>query len=147
MIGKLKSESGGISRREVLLVVLITLMVLFFAYQGMEYLLGQQALGDDGLRANTAESVAMIDSDAGMRCPVRDCPSPNGNCVHKAGEYYIGYFDDIQNTIVGSKPYGYNDSSHPKINGETYYGYPGTMVIRVMTGHGTIKLNWEAGKK
>lgn len=146
MIRKLRSEAGGFTRREVLLSVLIFLMVFYFTTEFMKYLSAQQRIGDDALRANTAESVALIESDAGVGCPVKGCSGGSG-CTHQAGDYYIGYYDDVQNTIVGKKPYGYNESSNPRINGKTYYGSPGTLVIRVMTGQGTLTLNWETGKK
>lgn len=145
MIRKLKSSKGGVSRREVLLTVIVLILCFFFVREFFKYLEGQQALGNDALRANTAESVGVIDSDAGMTCPVRGCPG--GNCVHRAGDRYIGYFDDVTNTIIGEKTAGYNDSSHPKIEGHYYYGDPHTMVLRVVTGGGTLELNWETGKQ
>jgi hypothetical protein len=80
-----------------------------------------------------------------MECPVRGCAGKN--CVHKAGDKYIGYYDDVQNTIVGEKTYGYNESSRPSIDGRVYRGTPGTMVIKVTVGGGEVELDWETGKK
>ena len=145
MLRKLKSTSGAVSRREVLLGVLIGLMCLYFVLQFTGYLGGQQSYGDDALRANTAKSVAFIDSNAGMDCPVRGCPGKG--CIHRAGDKYIGYYDDVQNTIVGEKMYGYNESSRPEIDGRLYRGTPGTLVIKVTVGGGEVELDWETGKK
>ena len=71
MFRKLRSTRGSVSRREVLLGILIGLMCVYFASEFLRYLGRQQSVGDDALRANTAESVAIIQSNNGMDCPVR----------------------------------------------------------------------------
>ena len=146
MVSKLRSTTGAVSRREALLTVLIVCMLLFFGYEFMNYLKGQQQKGDDALRATTAESVAKVNSNDGAGCPVRGCGNSSGSCVHYVAGEYIGYYDDVSNTIVARKPFGYNEYGTMKINGEVWHGKPKTMVIRVVTGNNDVKLNWELGR-
>ena len=147
MFRKLRSTRGSVSRREVLLGILIGLMCVYFASEFLRYLARQQSVGDDALRANTAESVTIIQSNNGMDCPVRGCTGGKNGCIHKAGDKYVGYYDDVLNTIVGEKMYGYNESSRPRIDGKVYRGEPGTLVIKVTVGGGEVELDWETGKK
>ena len=148
MIRKLRDTSGSVTRREVLLSVLAIAMCLFFVYEGMRYLDGQQKKGNDALRVNTAESTATINSNDGMSCPVRNCSGRNGSCSHYIGGVYVGYFDDVLNTIVGKKPEGYNEYDTMKVNDQFWHGAPGTMVIRVeVDGSGGIRLSWESSKR
>ena len=143
---KIKSTAGAVSRREVLLTVLIVCMSLFIAIEFFNYLKGQQQKGDDALRANTAESVARINSNNGQGCPVRGCGNSSGSCDHYSGGEYIGYYDDVSNTIVARKPFGYNEYGTMKIDDQVWHGKPKTMVIRVVTGNDDVTLNWELGR-
>jgi hypothetical protein len=146
VIRKLKSTSGGVSRREVLLVALIAVMTLFFAFEGMHFLDMQQRKGNDALRENTAISVARVNSNNGMNCVVDGCGS-TGYCPHYSTIGYIGYFDNIGNIIVGEKPKGYNEYNKMEIGKNTYYGDPGTMVLKVVAREGEVTVSWEKGKE
>lgn len=101
--------------------------------------------GNDGLYANTALSVAKVNSLNGIQCPVNECEKANEICTHYTSQGYIGYFDGESNTIVGYKPKGYNSSSELEIDGQEYTGAVGTMVIRVTCNEGDIKLDWVTG--
>ena len=148
MIRKLRETDGAITRREVLLTILVVAMCLFFVFEFTRYLDSQQKKGEDALRVNTAESTAIINSDNGQSCPVRGCDGKNGSCAHYFSGVYVGYYDDVLNTIVGEKPKGYNDNSPVKVGDEVWYGEPGTMVIKVtVDGSGGIKLSWESSRR
>lgn len=146
MRAKLSDTKGAVSRREVLLTVLIAAMAVFFGVEFMRYLKGQQNKGDDALRANTAESVALINSNNGMGCPVNGCGNTTGTCAHYAGGKYSGFFDDVSNSVIAKRPAGYNEYGTMEIGGEVWHGAPGTMVIHVTTGGSEVKLNWETGR-
>ena len=100
--------------------------------------------GNDSLTANTAESVARINSNNGLNCPV---DGSDGRCPHWTSSGYVAYYDNVGNTIVGEKPYGYNEDSTMVIDGKKYYGDPGTMVIKVVCSEGKITLSWEEGRQ
>ncbi len=147
MWNKLKDITGAVTRREVLLIALIAVMCAFFAIEGIRYLSAQQRKGEDALRENTAESVAMVNSNNGLGCPVDSCGNNRGSCAHYVNGEYIGYYDDINNAIIAQRPFGYNDYEVMTIGDETWRSPTGTMVIRVVTGDGKVKLDWERGKQ
>lgn len=144
---KLKSDRGGVSRREVLLVTLISLMVLFFVYEGYKWYRDSLARGDDKMMVNTAESVGRVNSNNGLGCVVDGCRGGlGGHCEHWNGFGYVGYFDNVGNCIVGKKPRGYNEYPVMEVDGKKYYGERGTMVIRVYGKDANVTLSWEPGK-
>jgi len=99
--------------------------------------------GNDSLMANTAESIALVNSSNGLNCPV--CGN-EGHCQHWTSEGYIGYFDNISNTIVGEIPKGYNENTTMEIDGKMYYGDRYTMVLQVKTSEEHLTVSWQKGK-
>lgn len=108
----------------------------------------QQAIGDDALMVNTADSVARINSNNGMNCVVNNCEGNKDGvvCTHLLSQGYVGYFDHGSNTIVGIKPYGYNEYTEMKADGVTYYGAVNSMVIQVIAKEGKMALSWVPGR-
>ncbi|MDX8419588.1 hypothetical protein MOZ60_05730 [Stecheria sp. CLA-KB-P133] len=140
----MRSRVGRMSALEMVLIVVLCLEGLFLAWCGYRWYQQRLAHGNDSLRVNTALSVARINSSNGADCPVDG--SSSQNCVHWNGTEYIGYYDGVANKIVGDKPDGYNQSSEMDIDGKTYTGKPGTMVIQVETGNGEVHLSWVLGR-
>lgn len=141
---KLGGNRGEISVLELILIPLIVFFAVFFLIQGGDWMKIRVNHGNDGLTANTAESVARINSNNGLNCPV---DGSSGRCPHWTSSGYIAYYDNVGNTIVGEKPYGYNEDSTMVIDGKKYYGDPGTMVIKVVCSEGKITLSWEEGRQ
>ena len=146
MINKLRDTKGGSNLLTVLLVTAIILMIGIYFLLGGNWMLVRWEHGNDGLRANTADSIARVNSNNGMNCVVDGCGS-TGICPHYSTIGYIGYYDDIGNKIVGEKTRGYNEYDHMEIGKKKYYGDPGTMVIKVVAKEGEITLSWEKGKE
>lgn len=101
--------------------------------------------GSDAFTLNTCESVTKVNSSNGMDCPVNDC-TKGELCTHKAGDYYVGYYDNVKNTIVGYKVSGYNYEDNPVIDGRVFNGLSNTMIIKVTCGNGNITYEWVNGK-
>ena len=146
MINKLRETKGGSNLLTVLLVTAILVMIGIYFLLGGNWMLVRMEHGDDGLRANTADSIARINSNNGMNCVVDGCGS-TGYCPHYSTIGYIGYYDDIGNKIVGEKTKGYNEYNQMEIGNKKFYGDPGTMVIKVVAKEGEITLSWEKGKE
>ncbi len=142
---KLKSQNGqALSVFELCLVVGIIIMLVFWLFVGSDIILNYQKRGNDNLRENTCESVAMVESNNGMNCPL---DGRSDTCPHYTSNGYVSYYDDISNTLVESKPYGYNDYNVMKIGNQKYYGPEGSMVIKVYCQEGHIQYSWEIGKQ
>ena len=140
----MRSREGRMSALEMVLIVVLCLEGAFLAWCGYRWYQVRLAHGNDSLRVNTALSVARINSSNGDDCPVDG--NADKSCAHWNGSGYVGYFDGVANKIVGDKPAGYNQSSSMDIDGQTYTGNPGTMVIQVETGNGEIHLSWVLGR-
>ncbi len=126
------------------MTALIILMLGFFAVIGIRWYAVRMQHGDDKLTLNTAISVAKVDSLDGQRCPVDGCSG--GRCLHRRSDgSYVGYYDNVKNTIVGDKPKGYNEYTTMRIGHNTYRGARGTMIIRVKTKSGRITMSWVSG--
>ena len=138
-----------LSRREGIMIALIVLFAVFFLVNALDWYRTALAHGDDRLMVNTAESEARINSGAGVGCPVDGCSGGTGafRCVHWNGSRYVGFYEHVTHKIIGTRPEGYNESAEMKTAVRTYYGKPGTMVIKVVTGGGTLSISWEAGKQ
>ena len=146
-LGKLKEKRGRISALEMIVIIVLVAEALFLGYKGITWYIDSMAKGDDALMVNTAESVARINSNNGMNCVVNKCASnSNGQCPHQWGEGYVGYFDNVSNTIVESKPPGYNQAKVMTVGDQEYYGEINTMVIRVYVKPNHIELSWVLGK-
>lgn len=139
------NSKGRITLIELVALLIIggeLLYILNGAFGWMDFHISS---GNDGGYYNTCESVAKINSMNGTTCPVNKCSG--GDCIHHTVQGYIGYFDSVSNTIVGSKPSGYNSSSSPSINGKKYSGKPGTLVLEVVAKDGDLDIFWTGGKK
>ncbi|MEE3420430.1 MAG: hypothetical protein VZR02_04935 [Lachnospiraceae bacterium] len=143
---KLRESRGAVSRREAIMGGFIAAALIFFAFVGLMWYRDHLATGNDNLLGNTAYSVARVNSLDGERCPVNDCPDKGGFCAHMKAEGYVGYFDNRTNKIVGDRPRGYNEAVVATIDGITYQGEKNTMVIKVVTSNGDIRLSWVAGR-
>lgn len=138
-------NKGRVSYLELGLIILIIIEVLWYIANSYGWLDDHMSLGNDGLYANTALSVAKVNSLNGVECPVNECQKANELCSHYTSQGYIGYFDGETNTIIADKPKGYNSTSNPTIDGVEYKGEIGTMVLRVTCNNGDIILDWVKG--
>ena len=143
---KLLTKEGSANLLEVILITAIVLMVAVYFFLGGNWMKLRMDHGNDSLAANTADSVARVNSNNGLNCVVDGCGS-SGHCPHWSSLGYIGYFDNIGNKIVGEKPKGYNEYSTMEIGHQQYHGEPGTMVIKVIAKEGEIVVSWELGKQ
>ena len=146
MMKKLRETKGGATLLVVILTVAIFVMLGIYFLLGGNWMLVRMEHGNDGLMANTADSIARVNSNNGMNCVVDGCGS-TGYCPHYSTIGYIGYFDNIGNIIVGEKPKGYNEYNKMEIGKNTYYGDPGTMVLKVVAREGEVTVSWEKGKE
>ncbi len=140
------NNKGRVSLIELIAIIIIVLEVLFFVASGMGWLNFHVSSGSDSGYLNTCESVTKINSLNGTQCPVNDCSNSSGECEHYFNGSYIGYFDSVSNTIVGSKTKGYNLSKDPEIDGKSYQGDVGKMIIKVIVKDGSISYEWTGGK-
>ena len=143
---KLKEQYGYTNLFELILIVAIIIMAAVYFLWGGNWMKQRMNHGNDSLAANTADSVARINSNNGLNCVVDGCGS-TGHCPHWTSTGYIGYFDNVSNKIVGEKPKGYNEYSTMEIGKQQYHGDPGTMVIKVLAKEGQIVLSWELGRQ
>lgn len=141
----LKNNKGKISLLELIVLIVIAIEVIYYICSSYGWLDLHMSLGNDALYVNTAESVAKVNSLDGVDCPVNECEKGTQNCTHYTSVGYVGYFDSESNTIVGTKPKGYNSNANPKVDGTEYTGSVGTMVIRVTCKDGVITLDWVRG--
>ena len=143
---KIIDNKGSASLFEVILITAIIIMTAIYFFLGGNWMKIRMNHGNDSLAANTADSVARINSNNGLNCVVDGCGS-SGHCPHWSSLGYIGYFDNIGNKIVGEKPKGYNEYSTMEIGRNQFHGDPGTMVIKVIAKEGEIVVSWELGKQ
>lgn len=139
------NNKGKINYFELGVILLISIELLWYLGISFGWLDNRTSLGNDALYANTALSIAKVNSLNGIQCPVNECEKGNQNCSHYSSEGYIGYFDSETNTIIGYKPKGYNSSDNPKIDNKEFVGKRGTMVIRITCKDGKIILDWVLG--
>ncbi len=135
------NKKGEINLLELIIIILICIELFFVAKSALGWSNNKVSSGNDALTLNTCESVAKVNSLDGYDCPVNDC-AKGEMCTHKVGNYYVGYYDNVSNTIVGNKVSGYNSGSNPTIDGKSFIGNPGTMIIKVTCGNGTITYEW-----
>lgn len=139
------NNKGKVSYLELGLIILIVIELLWYIANSYGWLDSHMSSGNDGLYANTALSVAKVNSLNGIQCPVNECEKGNEICTHYTSQGYIGYFDGESNTIVGIKPKGYNSNANPTLNGKEYIGDVGTLVLRITCNEGDISLDWVPG--
>jgi hypothetical protein len=142
-----KNTSGRISLLELIVILVLVVEGIYLLGKGLNWYSTRYNTGNDGLYVNTCESVAKVNSLNGTICPVNNCGNGTHSCVHYTSQGYIGYFDSVSNTIVGTKPKGYNSTSNPKVGTKEYTGEVGTMVLRVTVDNGNVVLDWVVGKK
>ena len=140
---KKMNTANGFSRLEVLCMISIASMVLFFVFTKAWWLVDQQHMGEDKLLIRNAEKTAMVEI-ATDPCPVYGCKGDD-SCTHRVGGFYVGYFNRPTNKIQGAPCKGYNESKEMEVNGKKYYGETGTMIIKVRAKDGTIELSWVKG--
>ena len=139
------NKKGNINLLELVILIVLGMELILILCNGFGWLGNKVNKGNDAFNLNTCESVTKVNSSNGFDCPVNDC-AKGELCTHKVGEYYVGYFDDVKNTIVGYKVAGYNYEDNPKINGRVFKGLSNTMIIKVIVGNGTIEYEWVLGK-
>jgi hypothetical protein len=111
---------------------------------GILYYRDTKHRGEDIHLQHTARRAAELDA-VQSGCVVNGCPGGEG-CRHTGGGLDMGYFDHLTNTIIDDLPIGYNSYHTMKVDGETYEGKPGTMVIRVRYDGEKVMLDWVEGK-
>lgn len=141
--GKLYSARGfsvieiicmsGIS---VIAAAALLLMLLFYRESARR--------SNDNLLEDTARHVAVLNL-AENGCIVEDCPGGE-RCIHRSEGVLVGYLENPVNRIVEALPFGYNQSSVMKVDGTTYRGDRGTMVLRVECEGDRIRLSWVKGR-
>lgn len=135
------NKKGEINLLELIIIILICIELFLLCKSAFGWTSDKVNIGNDALTLNTCESVAKVNSLDGYDCPVNDC-TKGDLCTHKVGNYYVGYYDNVSNTIVGNKVSGYNSDSNPTIDGKSFTGNSGTMIIKVTCGNGTISYEW-----
>ena len=143
---KLSEKRGYTNLFELILIIAIVLMAAVYFFLGGNWMRLRLEHGNDSLAANTADSIARINSNNGANCVVDNCGS-SGHCPHWTNQGYVGYFDNIGNIIVGTRPKGYNEYSTMEIGDRQFHGDPGTMVIKVTASEGEVIVTWELGKQ
>lgn len=139
------NNKGRVTPIELVSIIVIIIGVGYILMNFFGLLNGYVSNGNDSLYANTAESVAKVNSLNGINCPVNDCGNSDGTCMHHTSLGYIGYFDSVTNTIVGEKVKGYNSDDNPDIDGVSYTGIRGTMILRITCENSEITLDWVSG--
>ena len=91
------------------------------------------------LMVETALRVASLNSIDG--CIVKGCDGGSA-CPHTQNGVQTGYFDHDTNTITGEIPRGYNEYHTMEIDGRTFEGKAGTMVIRIEYDGTDYTLSW-----
>ena len=139
------NKKGNINLLELIILIVLGIELILILCNGFGWLGNKVNKGSDSFTLNTCESVTKVNSSNGFDCPVNDC-AKGDLCTHKAGDYYVGYYDNIKNTIVGYKVSGYNYEDNPIIDDKVFNGNANTMIIKVTCGNGDIKYEWVKGK-
>ena len=137
-------QKQKLSVMEVILMIAIIAMSVFFIVLALEWPARSTARRDDALRVNTALSAARINSNNGQNCVVEDCPGGD-DCPHKHGKYWIGYLDISDNKIRGEKTAGYNEEKRVALGDKVYKGNIGTMVVEVRSDGSQVTARWVKG--
>ena len=141
----INNKKGNINLLELVILIVLGIELILILCNGFGWLGNKVSMGSNAFTLNTCESVAKVNSSNGIDCPVNDC-AKGELCTHKVGDYYVGYFDNVKNTIVGYMVSGYNYEDNPVIDGRVFNGNVNTMIIRVTCDNGDIKYEWVKGK-
>lgn len=139
------NKKGSINVLELVILIVVGIELILILCNGFDWLGNNVNKGSDAFTLNTCESVTKVNSSNGVDCPVNNCVKGD-LCTHKVGDYYIGYYDNVKNTIVGYKVSGYNYEDNPVIDGRVFNGNANTMIIKVTCGNGNITYEWVKGK-
>lgn len=139
------NKKGNINLLELIILIVLGIELILILCNGFGWLGNKVNKGSDAFTLNTCESVTKVNSSNGFDCPVNDC-AKGDLCTHKAVDYYVGYYDNVKNTIVGYKVSGYNYEDNPIIDDKVFNGNANTMIIKVTCGNGDIKYEWVKGK-
>lgn len=139
----MRNTKGSVSVLEIIVIPLLIVEVLYLLWTGFSWYHRHVASGNDNLKLNTCESVAKVNSLNGMQCPVNGCDGTH--CTHHITGGYIGFYDNVSNTIVGEKTQGYNESEKEVIGKEEYFGEVNSLVIEVKVINGELKYRWVKG--
>ncbi len=139
----MRNTKGSVSVLEIIVIPLLIVEVLYLLWAGFSWYHRHVASGNDNMKLNTCESVAKVNSLNGMQCPVNGCDGTN--CTHHIAGGYIGFYDNVSNTIVGEKTQGYNESEKEVIGKEEYFGEVNSLVIEVKVINGELKYRWVKG--
>lgn len=141
----INNKNGNINLLELVILIVVGIELILILCNGFGWLGNKVNKGSDSFTLITCESVTKANSSNGFDCPVNDC-AKGELCTHKVGDYYVGYFDNVKNTIVGYKVSGYNYEDNPVIDGRVFNGNANTMIIKVTCGNGNITYEWVKGK-
>ena len=86
---KLLTKEGSANLLEVILITAIVVMAAVYFFLGGNWMKLRMDHGNDSLAANTADSVARVNSNNGLNCVVDGCGS-SGHCPHWSSLGYIG---------------------------------------------------------
>lgn len=139
------NKKGSINLLELVILIVLGIEIILIICNAFGWLGNKVNKGSDAFTLNTCESVTKVNSSNGFDCPVNDC-AKGELCTHKAGDYYVGYYDNVKNTIVGYKVSGYNYEDNPVIDGRVFNGNANTMIIKITCGNGNITYEWVKGK-
>ena len=139
----MRNTKGSVSVLEVIVIPLLIVEALYLLWAGFSWYHRHVASGNDNMKLNTCESVAKVNSLNGMQCPVNGCDGTH--CTHHITSGYIGFYDNVSNTIVGEKTQGYNESEKEVIGKEEYFGEVNSLVIEVKVINGELKYRWVKG--
>lgn len=141
----INNKKGNINLLELVILIVVGIELILILCNGFGWLDNKVSKGSDAFTLNTCKSVTKVNSSNGIDCPVNDC-AKGELCTHKVEDYYVGYFDDVKNTIVGYKVSGYNYEDNPVIDGKVFKGLSNTMIIKVTCDNGNITYEWVKGK-
>ena len=129
------NKKGSINLLELVILIVLGIEIILILCNAFGWLGNKVNKGSDAFTLNTCESVTKVN----------DC-AKGELCTHKAGDYYVGYYDNVKNTIVGYKVSGYNYEDNPVIDGRVFNGNANTMIIKITCGNGNITYEWVKGK-
>ena len=142
---KIRENKGRINLLELIIIIFLAIEGIFLGIKGLAWYYEEMTGGNDTFLVNTAYSTGVVNSLNGIQCPVSACGS-SGQCTHKLGDDYVGYFDYYTHLIVEYPPEGYNQGKVMRIGDKYYFGNVGTMVIQILCHQDSVECKWVKGK-